>query len=65
MSWTINRWYLLNEGIAHKACCMWKEGNDDDVDMAKPLHDFSSPIQEGNATQRPNRYSNTWNVALL
>lgn len=65
ISRTINREYLLDEGIAHKTCCMWKEGDDDDVNMAKPLHDFTSPIQEWNATQRPNRYSNTWNIALL
>lgn len=44
---------------------MRKEGNDDDVNMAKLLHDFTSSVQEWNTTQRPNRYSNTWNVALL
>jgi hypothetical protein len=44
---------------------MWKESDDDDVNMAKLLHNFPSPIQEWNAAQRPNRYSNTWNVALL
>lgn len=65
ISRTINRDYLLNEGIANEASCMREEGDDDDVNMAKLLHDFTSSIQEWNATQRPNRYSNTCNVALL